>query len=112
MKVIFLFTFLLIAASCGTQKETVENLEKEPVVEVVDNSMLIGKVRISEEGCPLYVETYEEGKMVTMYPVNLEESLKVNGTKIKFTYNYSRGVQPENCNVDKVVSLENVEKVP
>jgi hypothetical protein len=45
-----------------------------------------------------------------MYPVNLDESYKSDGLKIRFTYIPSRAMQPDACTFQlKVISIENVE---
>lgn len=91
--------------SCGTGNEMAKN--SDPVA--MEDTRLVGKVRIGErDGCPFYLETYEDGRSLTMYPVNLDDKFKIEGVKIKFDYTPSRAMQPENCSVDKVVSLNNV----
>lgn len=110
MKFQVIFSGLILLAACTTPKEVVVEEQKEVVVEQVSEVELVGKVRTSDT-CPLYLETYEDGKLVTMYPVNLEENLKNNGVKISFTYTLSRAKQPENCRVDKVVALDNVKQM-
>lgn len=111
MKFQVLFSSFILVAACTTPKEVVVVEEqKEVIVEHANEVELVGKVRTSDT-CPLYLETYEDGKLVTMYPVNLEDHLKQNGVKISFTYILSRAKQPENCRVDKVVALENVKQL-
>lgn len=91
--------------SCATESEMVQSAD--PVV--VEDTRLVGKVRMGQkEECPYFLETYENGKSITMYPVNLDDTYKIEGVKIKFDYTPSRAMQPENCSVDKVVSLNNV----
>lgn len=106
MKAIILFSLLVYTVSCSTQKEIIDN--------EANNSETIqlfkGIVHLSEEGCPFYISTEIDGKSMKFYPINLEESFKVEGLKIKFSYNLSRAMQPENCQVDKVVSVSNVTK--
>lgn len=107
MKMYFIVLTVLALTACSTPEEVVvEQIEEVVVVEDVAQK-LVGKVRVGDK-CVLYLETYEEGQLVTMYPVNLEENLKYNGAKISFTYTLSRAKQPENCQVDKVVALDNV----
>lgn len=90
--------------SCGAEKEALTNTGPLP-----EDLRLVGKVRIGEkDACPFYLETFEGGKSITMYPVDLDDTYKIEGVKIKFDYTPSRAMQPENCIVDKVVSLNNV----
>jgi len=106
MKTLILFSVLFYSVSCSTQKELVDNGADS--LETIQ--MIKGIVHLNNEGCPCFIEAIENGKTIKMYPVNLEESFKVEGLKIKFSYNLSRAMQPENCNVDRVVSVENVSK--
>ena len=95
MKVLFLF-FSMILFACGTPKNN----------ETIDTSQTIGIV-INTPDC-IYIEATVDGKLVTMYPVNMEKKFKIGGTKISFNYNLSKGMQPTKCIVDKVVSVSNV----
>ncbi len=106
MKTVILFSVLFFSISCSTQKEIIENgtFDSEAV------QIVKGTVYISKEGCPVFITAKIDGVLVKMYPVNLEEQFKIDGLKIKFSFNLSRAMQPENCEVDKVVSLENVTK--
>jgi hypothetical protein len=106
MKTVILFSVLLFSISCATHKEIVENgtFESEQV------QIAKGTVCVSQEGCPVFITAKIDGALVKMYPVNLEEQFKIDGLKIKFSFNLSRAMQPENCKVDKVVSIENVTK--
>ena len=106
MKKLILFSVLIFSISCSSQKEIVENGTKNSeTVQVIK-----GTVHVSNEGCPLYITAKIDGQLMKLYPVNLEKSYKIDGLKIKFSYNLSRAMQPENCQVDKVVSVENVSK--
>jgi hypothetical protein len=69
---------------------------------------LTGKVMLNEK-CPFFIETFENGQMVRMYPVNLADEFKKHGSKIRFTYIPSRAMQPNECMVEKVVVVDNVE---
>ena len=106
MKTFILFSVLFFSISCSTQKEIIENgtFDSEAV------QIVKGTVYVSQEGCPVFITAKIDGALVKMYPVNLEEQYKIDGLKIKFSFNLSRAMQPENCKVDKVVSIENVTK--
>lgn len=108
MKILLFLISTLVVMSCCTSKEATLNTANNPVDEVVQDNRIVGKVRINDTACLVYIEAFEDGKMVNMYPVNLEEKLKIDGIKIKFEYVPSRAMQPENCVVDKVVALNNV----
>ncbi|MEY3236071.1 MAG: hypothetical protein RI883_172 [Bacteroidota bacterium] len=106
MKTAFLVSILFFSISCSTQKEIIENgISASETVDIVK-----GTVHMDEKGCPIYIISKIDGASFKMYPVNLEDQFKIDGLKIKFSYNLSRAMQPENCQVDKVVSVENVSK--
>ena len=106
MKTLILFSVLICSISCSSQKEIVENgTKKSETVQIVK-----GTVHLSGEGCPFYITAKVDGQLMKLYPFNLEDSFKIDGLKIKFSYNLSRAMQPENCQVDKVISVENVSK--
>lgn len=86
-------------------------VEQEPKVKSEEGQpKLTGKVLLNEK-CPFFIETFENGQMVRMYPVNLADEFKKQGCKIRFTYLPSRAMQPSECQVDKVVVVENVERL-
>jgi hypothetical protein len=109
MKIILLAITSILIASCGTQKAAVQsNDEGSNSEQVANDGMVVGIVRINPKGCPLYLDANENGEAITMYPVNLDEKYKKDGIRIKFTYTPSRAMQPENCDVTKVVALDSV----
>ena len=106
----------VFAFSCANRKEKVNETESheelihktEDTLTSPENYRVIGIVHVSETECPLYIEAKLVDKSVNMYPMNLEEKYKREGMKIKFDYELSRGPQPENCELDMVVSLSDV----
>ena len=96
MKGLFLF-FTLILFACGASKNTENNsnLGKTSGVVVISNDCT-------------YIKATVDGKTVTMYPVNLEKKYKIADTMLNFDFAMSRGAQPTNCQVDKVVSVSNL----
>ena len=113
MKNIIVLTVLFLAA-CGNQKETMQEKEAaEHEIEEVNeeagkNYNVVGIVHVSETDCLLYIETKLKDSMVNMYPMNLDGKYMRDGTKLKFIYALSRGAQPENCDIDMVVSMSEV----
>ena len=121
-KHIFTLAFSSLLISCGNGKETTEETVEsvtEETTEVTENSeeeipsnegnyRIIGIVHVSETDCPVYIEAQEENETVNYYPVNLEEKYKVEGMKIKFDYTWSKAPQPENCDVDKAIQVNDV----
>jgi hypothetical protein len=109
MRSLFFLTAIIILTACANQKEIVNSENHgDQVVENVEDGFTVGMVRITDKGCFCYLEVNENGALLKMYPVNLDEKYKKEGIRLKFTYNVSRAMQPENCFVDKVVALENV----
>lgn len=93
--------------SCNTTKAV---KEYDQVEETANDGKLLGVIRISGKGCSPIIEATENGELIKMYPVNLDESLKTDGLKIKFNYLPSKAMQPENCVIQlRVISVENVE---
>ena len=114
MKNIITLSVLFLALACGNQKEIMQEKEAiEEEIEVVTeetngNSRVVGVVHVSETECPLYIETRLKDSTANMYPMNLEEKYKKEGMRLKFNYALSRGQQPENCDIDFVVSMTDV----
>jgi type IV pilus biogenesis protein CpaD/CtpE len=111
----FLFLVLLVFSSCSTLKNTKRSTtEKEETkqLEIAEiKNVIIAKVRMAALGCPFYLEAYENGIGVRMYPINLDPSLQRDGVKIEFTYVVSKAQSPENCRAEKVVVLNDVKQV-
>jgi hypothetical protein len=109
MKAVFYITSLLILSACATHKDISTPDHKEVVeTESTDDVKTVGIVRITDKGCFCYLEVNEKGVLLKMYPVNLDEKYKKEGTRIQFTYHLSRAMQPENCFVDKVIAVDDV----
>lgn len=107
MKIIHVFLFAIVLSSCGSSAEVAEEVAEV----IIEGIKVIGTVKVNRNNCPVYIEAMEEGEITRMYPVNLDESFKVDGLKINFDYALSRAKQPLDCAVDKVVTVENVTKV-
>lgn len=77
-----------------------------------DSNILVGKVKLDTKGCgvKIKIKSVSNGeKWKTVYPVNLDEKFRKNNLKIKANFVLSRQFQPENCKVDAVVSLLEIE---
>ena len=93
--------------ACSSAKEVIIDQQQE---ETAVDGKISGVIRISNNGCSPIIEATENGELVKMYPVNLDESYKSDGLKIRFTYIPSRAMQPDACTFQlKVISIENVE---
>ena len=112
MRFLITFSCFLILSSCSSSKDVVVDNENTTGIENTDKpaEKQKGKVRESDN-CPPMIETYEDGKLVILYPVNLDDSLKHNGVKLLFTYTLSKAKQPVNCQLDKTVALDFVKKI-
>ena len=69
---------------------------------------LIGTIQLGNSECPVVISTKENGSVKGFYPVNIDDSLKVDnvdGKKIIFTYTPSRAPQPAGCDVDMTITL-------
>ncbi|MFN5147856.1 MAG: hypothetical protein ACK5EK_02515 [Flavobacteriia bacterium] len=109
MKIFIMAFTAILFTSCGIQKEVSgSNSSATDAEQSTDDTMIVGIVRMNPKGCPLYLDANENGEAITMYPVNLDDKFKKDGIRLKFSYTPSRAMQPEDCNVTKVVALENV----
>lgn len=99
---------LLLICSCGSAKNQKTDQSKETTI-------YTGTVHLNKNGCPFYIEinqclvsnlSYYLGK--TIYPIQLDDNFKKEGLKLKFNLTVSRAISPSDCQVDYVVSLENV----
>jgi len=108
MKTLIFSCFLILLASCHHHKMSAESMEAGPINLPSDDLMTKATVKVNSTGCVLYLEAEENGEKVSMYPVNLDDKLKIDGLVIRFTYHPSKAMQPENCLVDKVVALDSV----
>ncbi len=108
MKHFLIVLIVLPFLSCANKKKSIEAKDESSTKTEQSEQKLIGKVLLNDN-CPFFIETHENGETVRMYPVNLADQYKKQGCKIQFTYLPSRAMQPNQCEVDKVVVVENVE---
>ncbi|TNF49694.1 MAG: hypothetical protein EP305_02135 [Bacteroidetes bacterium] len=111
MKALFTsLVVLLMVASCKSA-EVVTTENKDVNEEVTQDGAVTGVVYVNLKGCPVLILVDSGTDQKRLYPVNLPEEFKVDGTKISFNYVPSRAMQPEGCTlIDMVVSVENVQK--
>jgi hypothetical protein len=74
--------------------------------ESLQENELIGTVYLGTKDCPVMISVKEGGKVKGFYPINIDDSLKIDGKQFIFTYVPSRAPQPEGCNVDMTISLQ------
>lgn len=110
MNKIFFF-ILLVIVSCRTSKW-------EDSSDKIETTNFTGIVHLNENGCPHFIEisnclvsnlTYYIGKKV--YPVQLEEKFRKEGLIVTFNLTISKALSPTDCQIDYVVSLENLSMV-
>lgn len=117
MRQFIIGAFVLIGfISCRTQQEAVNGVSsttEEQTKEVIPaTDRLVGTVHLSDDACPVYIEAkMNNGKMASMYPVDLEDKYKVEGMQIRFTYTLSKVAQPEGCNAETTVTLQDVTRL-
>ena len=107
MKIFPVFLITIFLSSCGNSAEVIEEVAEV----IIDGIQVYGTVKVNRNNCPVYIEAIEEGEITRMYPVNLDDSFKVDGQKINFDYTISKAKQPLDCPVDKVVTVYKVTKV-
>ncbi len=100
--------FLVILSSCRSTKNQNSDQTKE-------SAIYMGIVHLNENGCPYFIEistclvsnlSYYIGKNV--YPIQLDEKFKKEGLKVEFNLTVSKAPSPADCQIDYVVSLDNV----
>ncbi len=120
MKSLIIISIALLAASCGTGKNAVTSQPGDAVEQTQTdesnnavNKRFVGTVRVDEnDPCGVYIEMIGKADAITrLYPVNLEESMKIDFNKIKFSYALSRAKIPGGCEVDMTISVTNVERL-
>lgn len=121
MKTLFFLAIVGLAAACGTAKETDPIVVEEVIEEVIEEveseepptdpvNRVFGIVHLNE-GCGAYIEVIDGENTQLLYPINLDEAYKVEGTRIKFVYAMSRAMQPEGCSVDMTVTVTDVTRM-
>ncbi len=101
---------VLLISSCKSV-EVVATENKEVMEEVSQDDTVSGVVYVGIKGCPILIIVDTGTDQKRLYPINLNQEFKIDGTKISFNYVPSRAMQPEGCTlIDMVVSVENVKK--
>ncbi len=99
MKILFLSIVIAsLISSCATCR-----MQKS-----LQDGELVGTIHLGNSECPVVISTKENGSAKGYYPVNIDDSLKVDnadGKKIIFTYVLSRAPQPAGCDVDMTITL-------
>ena len=75
----------------------------------------IGIVHVAENNCPFYIEVIKGNKddlKKKLYPIDFKDNYKKKGLKLSFNFTYSKAMSPENCSVDGVVVINNVDVIP
>ena len=104
------FICLCILSSCSNSK----NIDsEEEIVNTTDlptkQQRIVGTVNVSDNDCKLYIDAEENGIIVKIYPLNLDQKFQVAGMYIKFNYEISSTTNAVNgCNIEKVVTLSDV----
>lgn len=95
---------LIIGFSCGTKKEVPVTIGEQ---QEVNQPMVEGIVHIGikEEDCAFYIQL-TDGSCV--YPVNLDETLRKEGTRIKFSFTPSRAMLPQGCESCRAVVIDQI----
>jgi hypothetical protein len=115
MKFVFISLFLLTLGSCCSSRKatesTVEKTEEtktEVMTEIKAEIRYVGTVRVSESGCPLWIEVKDSANIFNVYPVNLDDKFKNDGMRLRFNMITSRAPQPTGCSVQHAVVVSEV----
>lgn len=112
-----MFAILLVFVGCVSGKNSmnensdkIEEVKKEEMEVEEHYELFVGKVRV-DEGCGFYIEIIVDHEIVKLYPVNLTDELKQKNLKIEFSYRPSKAATPQNCRVDRIVSIDHVKVI-
>jgi hypothetical protein len=105
MRALFIsFCTLIIGFSCGSKKQVPVTIGEQ---QDANQPMVEGIVHIGtkEEDCTLYIQL-TDGSCV--YPVNLDETLHKEGTRVKFSFTPSRAMLPQGCESCRAVVIDQI----
>lgn len=111
MKTTALLLMIMLGLSCKSHR----NVKK--TTQTTDGS-LVGIIHVNENHCPLFITLDTESNpgislpFKKVFPVNLKDGMKKKGLKVAFTYTFSKAMQPEGCDVEAVIQLENITVIP
>lgn len=114
LKTIFALSTLVLLSSCNQKATTdalAETKKTEMHTKMTSNGFKMGTIVASkEEGdCPFVIQLEEEDKQPYFFdPINLDESFKVNGQKIWFTFGPLRMMN--RCEKANPVSIIEIQK--
>lgn len=99
--------FVLLSASCGETKAVqTEEKEKEEITGVIATVT----TDYASEGCAALLEIEEDGEMVLLWPIELEDRFKVDGKKVQIVFHSSRIAQTD-CQKGRPVVIETIKFV-
>jgi len=103
-ELIIILCTLIGGLSCGTKKQVPVTIGEQ---QEVNQPMVEGIVHIGtkEEDCALYIQL-TDGSCV--YPVNLDEALRKEGTRVKFSFTPSRAMLPQGCESCRAVVIDQI----
>lgn len=99
--------FLMLSASCG---ETKEVLPEEKGGKEITGVIATVTTDYAAEGCKVLLEIEENGEMVLLWPIELEDKYKVDGKKVEIVFHSSRIAQGE-CQTGRPVVIETIKFV-
>lgn len=109
---VIIFSAILLTA-CGSSKNSIKKVKpKEETSNTPKNNRVIGIVREQSKGCGFCIQTeIEPGVTKFLFPLNLEDTFKQEGTKIKFEFAINRKLKPSGCTADLVVKVYDVSRM-
>lgn len=124
---VVLSLIILISLSCSSYQELANSSEGESndnaqMENSADDAVqsnndfhrtgVVGTVRLSDEGCKVYIEVIEENDAkLILFPINIEDQFKIDYAAIIFDYNLSRAPMPTGCLADYTVTVTNVQRI-
>jgi len=106
---------MVLFMSCSTTKNTKENMDKTQntameTKKMIENGFLAGTISQSTMAgdCPFTIKVESEDGSYFLDPINLDETYKIDGEKIWFTYNGLRMMN--RCDKASPISIKEIQK--
>lgn len=115
MKSTLLLFAIVLFMSCSTTKNTKESMDKAQNTameskKMIENGFLAGTISEStaEGDCPFTIKVNGDEGSYFLDPINLDETYKIDGEKIWFTYNGLRMMN--RCDKASPISIKEIQK--
>lgn len=124
MKIVYVFSSILILAACATSaptrtsgssqstKSTLQEApgENKPIMETeetlkVDYIPMQGTVHLAKNGCDQLIEVKSGSSSLLLYPINLGKEFRKEGKEVTFTFDKVNVPFPEGCEAQQSIRI-------